>query len=288
MIFAGRLSELWSRVELMEKMINLTSMRKRVAMIFILRIFLIFTVLTFSPMGTTVACAAEDNNIPDLLADEFVDDDEFDEFGDREDFEISDPLEPMNRVFFEFNDKLYDWVLKPVSDGYSWVLPEELRVCVGNFFRNMSSPVRLLNTLLQGDFEGAGRVLGRFLINSTLGVYGFGDVADQEFDMVFKKADFGQTLGKWGLGEGIYFCWPVFGPSNSRDTVGFIVDIYSHPVPYFHDNRYLDFAYYSTTRVNKLSLHPNLYEDLRRFSFDPYIASREAFYEYRRAIIDQK
>ena len=269
-------------------MINWTSTKKRVAMISVIRIFLIFAVLAFSPVHATVVRAADDNNIPDLLADEFVDDDDFDEFGDREELEINDPLEPMNRVFFQFNDTMYDWVLKPVSKGYAWVLPEELRVCIDNFFRNMSSPVRLLNTLLQGDIEGAGRVLGRFLINSTLGVYGFGDVADQEFDLVFKKADFGQTLGKWGIGEGIYLCWPVFGPSNSRDTVGFIVDIYSHPVPYFHENRYLDFAYYSTTRINKLSLHPNLYEDLRRFSFDPYIASREAFYEYRRALVGQK
>jgi phospholipid-binding lipoprotein MlaA len=261
---------------------------KRVAMIFFIRVFLIFAVLAFSPAHQSFAGTGEENNFPDLLADEFLDDDEFDEFGEREEFEISDPLEVMNRVFFEFNDKLYDWILKPVSDGYSWVLPEDLRVCIGNFFRNMNSPIRLLNTLLQGDIEGAGRVLGRFLINSTLGVYGFGDVAAQEFEMAFKKADFGQTLGKWGVGEGVYFCWPVFGPSSSRDTVGFIVDIYSHPVPYFHENRYLDLAYYSTTRVNKLSLQPNLYEDLRRFSFDPYIASREAFYEYRRALIGRK
>jgi len=222
---------------------------------------------------------------PDLLADEQFDDDEYDE---AIDITIRDPLEPMNRLFFNFNDKLYEWALRPIKDGYTWLLPKELRVSFGNFFYNVAMPVRLVSTFLQADFEGSGIVLQRFVINSTLGVYGLVDVAYLEFDLEPSRADFGQTLGKWGLGEGIYFCWPLFGPSSVRDSLGLLVDVYIHPIPYFHDNMVLDLAYYTTNKVNSLSLKPDLYEDLKRFSLDPYIASRQAYYEYRRAFVGEK
>jgi phospholipid-binding lipoprotein MlaA len=149
----------------------------------------------------------------------------------------------------------------------------------------MAMPVRLLNSVLQGDMEKSGVVLQRFLINSTLGVYGFADIADEEFDIKRKRADFGQTLGKWGLGEGIYFCWPVFGPSNVRDSVGMFADSYSHPVPYLVNNSTANTTYFATNRVNSLSLNPDAYDDLKRYSVDPYVASRQAYYEYRQAII---
>jgi len=223
---------------------------------------------------------------PDLLADEFLDDDEFDEFDSQTEFIIRDPLEPVNRFFFQFNDKLYEWVLKPVTNGYILLVPRELRVDFGNFYFNLSMPIRLLNSLLQGNFHNAGRVLSRFAINSTAGVWGLVDVAALEFDLRPVRADFGQTLGKWGVGEGIYFCWPVFGPSNIRATAGLVVDSYTHPVPYFHDSRALDLAYYTSNKLTTLSLNPNLYEDMKRFALDPYISARQAFYEYRQAMIE--
>lgn len=222
-------------------------------------------------------------SFPDLLADELEYEEHLAE--DAQEAHVYDPLEPLNRVFFEFNDKLYDWVLKPVTDGYIWVVPQELRECFGNFFLNVSMPVRLLNSLLQLDFEGSGVVLGRFVINSTLGVYGLVDVADIEFDLKPHRGDFGQTLGRWGFGDGVFFYWPVVGPSNVRDTLGLIVDAYTHPIPYFHDNRVLDLFYYSSNRINTLSLNPDFYDDLKRYSLDPYVASRQAYYEYRKAFI---
>ena len=198
---------------------------------------------------------------------------------------IKDPLEPMNRVFFNFNDKLYFWVLKPVNTAYSSVVPADIRMIIGNFFKNLAAPIRFLNNLFQGEVEDAGVVLGRFVINSTMGVFGFGDVAYREFGLVPRDADFGQTLGKLGIGEGIYLCWPGLGPLNVRDTIGFLGDVYMHPVPYVTNDLTIDLTYLVVDRVNTLSVSPPVYEELVRISLDPYVAARQAFFEYRRAII---
>jgi len=223
---------------------------------------------------------------PDLLGDEFLEEEDLDEV-DEVEVVFQDPLEPVNRFFFTFNDKLYEWVLKPVTDGYIWVVPRDLRESFGNFFFNMAMPIRLLNALLQAEFKESGIVLQRFVINSTLGVYGLVDIAFLEFDLEPRRGDFGQTLGKWGLGDGIYFCWPLFGPSSLRDSFGLVVDAYVHPVPYFHNNYALDLAYYTSNKLNTLSLNPNIYEDLKKYSLDPYIATRQAYFDYRRAFVDR-
>ncbi len=199
---------------------------------------------------------------------------------------IHDPLEPLNRAFFVFNDKVYFWVLKPTKNAYSYVLPADIRRSIGNAFSNLAAPIRLINNLLQGKFEDAGVALSRFAINSTLGVFGFGDPAYVDFDLEPRPADFGQTLGKWNIGEGIYLCLPFLGPSNVRDTVGFVGDIYMHPVPYLSQNFTFDMTYLVTSRVNLLSISPDVYEELKRISLDPYVAARQGYYDYRRSIID--
>jgi len=233
----------------------------------------------------------EEEAVPDLLAEEdsWADDDkDANEEDDLATAAIYDPLEPMNRFFFEVNDTLYDWVMKPVTDTYSWLLPQDLRDCFGNFFDNIAMPIRLLNSLLQADFETSGVVLGRFFINSTLGVYGLVDIAADKYKIMPRKADFGQTLGRWGVEEGIFLYLPFMGPMNIRDGIGFIADAYTHPIPYIHDSFLLDTAYYSTTKVNSLSLNPDLYDDLRKYSLDPYVASRQAYYDYRRALVERQ
>ncbi len=200
--------------------------------------------------------------------------------------EYYDPLEPMNRVFFEFNDKLYYWVLSPLNTAYSAVLPEDVRFSVGNFINNFAAPVRFINTLLQLKFNDAGAVLSRFVINSTLGVYGFGDPAWREFGIAPREEDFGQTLGYWGVGEGIYLCLPVIGPSNLRDSVGFAADAYSHPMVFLVDDFTVSAGYYTVGRVNLLSLNPDTYEDLKKYSLDPYVSMRQVYLDYRRKKID--
>ena len=222
------------------------------------------------------------NAFPNLLDDETSVDGASE--GDQE-VPVYDPLESMNRFFFEVNDKLYIWVVKPVTKGYSRVLPLEHRECLGNFFLNIGFPVNFLNSVLQGDLRTMTIVVERFLINSTIGIYGFIDVAASEFDIGPRRADFGQTLGRWGVGDGVFLYWPFIGPSNLRDTVGLTTDTFIKPLPYVYDDRLIDVVIYSTERVNVLSLNPGLYEDLKRYSLDPYVAARQAYTEYRRGLL---
>ena len=197
-----------------------------------------------------------------------------------------DPLEPMNRIFFEFNDKLYYWVLSPLNTVYTAVLPVDVRYSIGNFFNNIAAPVRFINNILQWKINDAGVVLSRFLINSTLGVYGFGDPALIEFGLEPKPEDFGQTLGYWGLGEGVYLCWPIIGPSSVRDTFGFAADAATHPMVYFVDDIWVSAGYYTAGRINLLSLNPDVYEDLKKYALDPYVSMRQVYLEYRRNKVD--
>ncbi len=246
---------------------------------------------TAATISDNQGAANVDAGIDDVLIDDDFDElDDFDDFGgDAADLpSYSDPLEPMNRMFFTFNDKLYYWILKPVSNVYSDVLPFDIRLSIGNFVNNIAAPIRLLNNLLQWKLEESGIVVSRFLINSTLGVYGFGDPALREFGLEPKPEDFGQTLGVWGVPEGVYFCWPILGPSNVRDTVGFAVDVYTHPMVYYVEEFSVSAGYYVESRVNLLSLNPDVYEDLKKYSLDPYISMRQVYLDYRRGKIDDK
>ncbi len=244
-----------------------------------------------------IGCAQKSNSAPvqnvevekdmepvDAL-DELLDDDFFDDESVSEEV-YYDPLEPMNRVFFEVNDKLYYWVLNPLNAGYSAVLPWDVRFSIGNFVNNLAVPIRLVNNLLQLKLKDAGIELSRFLINSTLGVYGFGDPAFLEFGLEPKPEDFGQTLGYWGIGEGLYLCLPVVGPSNVRDLVGFTADVYTHPMVYYVKEFSVSASYYVVSRVNLLSLNPDVYEDLKKYSLDPYVSMRQVYLEYRRKRIN--
>lgn len=199
--------------------------------------------------------------------------------------EIFDPLEPVNRAMFVFNDKVYYWFLKPTKKVYTALLVEDIRRCLGNAFANLAAPIRFINNVLQGEFDDAGVVLGRFAINSTLGVFGLGDAAYRDFHIEPRLADFGQTLGKWGIGEGVYLCLPFLGPSNVRDTVGFVGDAYFHPVPYITESFGYDMVYLGVSRINLMTITPDVYDELKRMSLDPYVAARQAYYDYRRSII---
>jgi len=217
-----------------------------------------------------------DNSSPDLLDENYSAKDNGGDIG------IYDPLEPLNRVFFTFNDKLYFWVLKPVKTGYTTVIPWDFRFVIGNFFDNITSTVDFVNTLLQGRFKDAGIVLSRFVINSTIGVFGFGDAAAESFNLQPPKGDFGETLGIYGIGEGIYFDWPFFGPSNIRDTVGLAVDWQLLPYSYVGLDSDEIIAVRGWEYINKMSITPETYEELKRISVDPYVAVRQAYVDYRR------
>ncbi|MBW2616968.1 MAG: VacJ family lipoprotein [Deltaproteobacteria bacterium] len=194
--------------------------------------------------------------------------------------EIFDPIEPVNRAFFHFNDKLYFWVIKPIATGYKKVFPEPLRVSVRNFFHNIFMPARAVNCLLQGKIKGFGTEITRFVVNSTMGVCGFGDAAKTAFNIDKRDEDFGQTLGFYGLGPGIYIHWPLLGPSSIRDTVGIVGDGFLNPVNYVEPFKY-SVAIKGYDQINKTSLILGQYEALKKAAFDPYISLREAYYENR-------
>lgn len=199
---------------------------------------------------------------------------------------IADPLAPMNRFFFHFNDKFYFWVLKPAAQAYGAVLPESLRGCVRNFFNNLQAPIRIVNNLLQGKVQASGTELARLMINSTIGVYGLADPAKNEFGIAPKDEDLGQTFGTYGVGGGIFLCWPFLGPSNVRDTFGFIGDSFLNPLSYLTDhNTYSGLGAYAGREVNATSLRIGDYEAFKDASIDPYTALRDGYQQHRNSKI---
>ena len=139
----------------------------------------------------------------------------------EETIQIPDPFQSWNKAMFQFNDKLYFWVLKPVAKGYNTVVPEPIRNLFYNFFDNLRAPARLVHNLLQGKMKGAGNEFVRFLFNSTAGLGGLADAAKELLHIQRTSVDFGQTLGRYGVGQWWYIVWPVIGPSSPRDTLGF-------------------------------------------------------------------
>jgi phospholipid-binding lipoprotein MlaA len=246
------------------------------------RIVFLFLLLLLSITKGVGWADVSTGNSPDLLNDEYKEEDQSSQNP------VYDPLEPMNRVFFEFNDKLYFWVLKPVKTHYAEIVSSDIRKCIDNFLNNLASPISFLNNLLQGRIKDAGIVLSRFLINSTMGIYGFGDAATEAFNINPRPADFGQTLGVYGLGEGVYFCWPVLGPSNIRDSVGFGVDLFTDPTAFMEIDMSVRVTKYMGEKINRMSLGPDVYEELKKLSLDPYVATRQAYFEFRQNKIEKQ
>ncbi|MEO1204560.1 MAG: VacJ family lipoprotein, partial [Pseudomonadota bacterium] len=130
----------------------------------------------------------------------------------------SDPWEPVNRVVFKVNDVPDRYLLKPVARGYRAILPNPVRRGIGNFFDNLVTPRSMVNNFLQGKPDRGGSDLGRFLLNSTIGIGGLFDVASAVGYDVYNE-DFGQTFAVWGMPDGPFVMIPFFGPSTLRDAV---------------------------------------------------------------------
>lgn len=193
---------------------------------------------------------------------------------------IADPLEPVNRAMFVFNDKAYFWVMKPVARGYRAVVPQGVRLSVRNFFSNLGTPARFANNLLQGKLKGAGAELLRFVINSTIGIAGLFDPARTGFRIEPRDEDLGQTLGHYRVGQGLYVVLPILGPSTARDTVGRVGDYFADPLSYVADP-WAETGVRAYKAENELSLSIGDYEDLGKSSLDPYAAVRDAYIQNR-------
>jgi phospholipid-binding lipoprotein MlaA len=218
-----------------------------------------------------------------------VSDDEFD-FSEEELYltavRIADPLEPLNRVIFQFNDKLYFWILKPAAQGYNVVFREDIRQSIANFFSNLLTPVRLMNCILQGKFKAAGTETARFFINTTMGVLGFGDAGKVMFNLEISDEDLGQTLGVYGIGNGFFIMWPIVGPSTLRDSAGFGGDLFVNPITYLEPSG-LSAAVGGYRRFNDLSMRLGEYEAIKEAAIEPYSAVRNGYIQFRNALIDK-
>jgi phospholipid-binding lipoprotein MlaA len=203
---------------------------------------------------------------------------------------IADPLAPVNKVMFHINDKLYFWVLKPVTQVYSHIIPEDFRIVFSNVYDNLWAPSRILNNLLQLRLKAAGNELIRFLFNSVAGIAGMGDVARDALGIKKQEADFGQTLGHYGIGHGFYLVLLVLGPSSLRDGVGLAGDRLMHPLSYVSSS---DLTYgeaagiYAHEKVNDTSFKIGDYETFKESAIDPYVSMRDAFVQHREKVVEE-
>lgn len=195
----------------------------------------------------------------------------------------NDPLELLNRFTFAFNLMLDTMVFQPVAAAYNFFLPVEVRNSVRNTVRNLRSPLILVNDLLQGELARAETTLVRFLLNSTIGVLGLFDVA-ADMGYPYHDEDFGQTLGAHGVGEGFYLVLPVLGPSNPRDGIGMLVDMYLDPMAYAAEAADVeDFLLARTVAggIDKRARNIDTIEDLKRDSIDFYARVRSLYRQSR-------
>ena len=206
---------------------------------------------------------------------------EAEEITDEYEDGIPDPFEPLNRAAFQFNDKLYFWVLKPVATVYKAAVPQGLRIWLKNFFYNLEAPVRVANCVFQGKLKEAGNETARFFLNTTLGFFGCVDQAKDKFGIETQDEDLGQTLGVWGMKPAFYLQVPFLGPYSFRDGIGFVGDLFLDPRTYiFSDNPFM-YVVRPVEIVNDTSLSLGEYEDLKSSAIDPYVAIRDVYYQYR-------
>ena len=245
---------------------------------FILTIILIFSI------------SLADNNFEDGFEDEF----EQELSQDSTNGDIFDPLSGYNRVITNFNDKLMIHVVEPFNKGYKYLLPNQARRSIHNFFENINYPVSATNNLLQLKFEHSMNETIRFLANSTLGILGLFDVADEWFGIKPHKEDFGQTLGFYGVGSGFPIAVPFFGQDNLRDFLGGFADNLVNPT--YHSslhikNDMVSYAAYGTIRgykqINNYSLSEISYKDLTKGAIDLYPLIRDMYEQSRNKLIEE-
>ncbi len=207
---------------------------------------------------------------------------------------VNDPLSGYNRFMFQFNDAIYS-ILRPFGEGYNYVVPEKGRIGVRNFFHNLKAPVRIVNSLLQGKFKGAGVHMARFVGNTAFGFLGVaGTFNDKPGIVEVDDEDFGQTLAVWGFGDGFYLMLPFIGPSTLRDTVGLGVDRFMEPVnwispwPFFDEYDWqwiVEASVGGYETFNEFTFRMDEYETFKEAAIEPYSAMRDAYIQRRQAQI---
>jgi phospholipid-binding lipoprotein MlaA len=195
----------------------------------------------------------------------------------------NDPLEPLNRGIYRFNDVLDKALLKPAAQGYSAVMPTPGKVMVSNFFSNLDDIMVTVNDLLQFKLVQGYSDGMRFLVNSTIGVGGLIDVASAG-GLKKHDEDLGQTMGKWGVGSGPYLVIPIVGPSTLRDGIGFYADLYLDPMYYINDMSTRNLAYLA----QKITRRADLLDQekvMEEAQIDRYEFIRDIYLLHRKSLI---
>ena len=201
--------------------------------------------------------------------------------------EVYDPIEPINRAIFSFNNVADQIVLEPIAKGYK-KLPSPIQSGISNFLSNLRAPLVVVNQILQGQSQNAIQSTGRFLVNSTVGVFGLFDVADK-IGLEEKEEDFGQTLATWGIGDGFYIVLPLFGPSNLRDTTGMVMTMITDPINAYAVSEGEGWIVPMRTAANAVDQRSKIIDEvnaLRDNSIDYYAAVRSSYYQNRKAAIN--
>ena len=199
--------------------------------------------------------------------------------------QANDPLEPLNREILQLNLFLDDILLKPATKVYIAIVPEEGRDAVKHALDNMKEPVVVINNVLQGRVEGAGTAVGRFAINSTVGLGGLLDVA-AKMGLEQESGDLGQTMYVWGFPEGPYLIVPLLGPSNARDLIGMAGDNYLDPFSYLASAKSLDqikISRFVLDGIDQRARVIDILDDLQKNSLDFYAQLRSLAQQKRAA-----
>jgi phospholipid-binding lipoprotein MlaA len=204
---------------------------------------------------------------------------DYDEMASVEPDELYDPLEGLNRAVLGFNDVVDFLILKPVANVYGFITPDAAKRSVQKAIRNLNAPVILANDLLQFEIGDAAVTTARFVVNSTVGILGLFEAAD-EIGLDYHPADFGQTLYAYGSGPGPYLVLPLLGPSTLRDGIGIGVDTFFDPFTYLLDfnTRMMVLGGKAVVRREEL-LEP--LDELRAGAIDYYAALRSAYFQNR-------
>jgi len=238
---------------------------------------------TVSPAAREISQPDASNAISEAEDEDFEEEDE-EGLSDTEEVPEPDPLHLWNLTWFHFNDTFYFAVLKPVASAYGALFPIQVRKGIKNFFHNISGPKRFISCLLQGKGAAAESEFVRFFMNTTVGVLGFGNPANRFDHLNPPEEDLGQTLGAYGLKEGVFIVWPLLGPSSLRDTVGFAADSFLSPATYL-DSTETRVGIRALELVNDTSFRIGDYEALKEAAIDPYESIRDAYIQYRRKMV---
>jgi phospholipid-binding lipoprotein MlaA len=248
-----------------------------------IRLLLMSTIVGLMPVDM---CAKTDIQVMDKQAEETK------PFDNGEGDTSEDPFEPMNRLFFGINQHVDGVLIKPVAHVYDDITPEPVKKGVENFMDNIFFPIKFVNYLLQGRMTRAGESVVRFVVNTTVGLGGLLDPANE---LGFKPdtTGFGDTLTTWGMGPGPYFVMPIFGPSSIAHTVGFGMDYYLHPLALWSSNTK---AYHKENKHHQYTnwwMAKNILEGIsinaKYLKDERYLQEESSnYYEVRRSISKQQ